>query len=164
MKKLFDLLNPPFIDDMTVLLPVGEYYSVMINYNAQILFIDEVQHTLLLIEYLLISCESFCVYNFTETYSTDLKNPRFAKLYTYLQQLFSEEELTFEDNIVTTFEKVRLDWEFLGGQAYPIIHDREYLFNPYKEAEYSDKVDNILSKARAMFSALSVPSTNMMEG
>lgn len=153
MKKIFDLCGTPYVDDSADLPPTGEYFAIMTDYNAQIFFIDEVQDTILLIEYLLISCESFRVYIFTETYSMDLKNPRFAKLYSYLQKLFSDDELTFEENLCPTIEKIRLGWDFLGGHAYPIVSEREYLYNPFKEAEYTNKVDEILNRARDLLNA-----------
>ena len=100
---------------------------------------------------MLISCESYCVYTFTETYSLDLQNPRFVKLKAYLQKLFSKDELDVEENLTPTFEKIKLSWEFLGGYAYPIIVDREYLYNPFKENEFTNKIDEIFRRSRDMF-------------
>lgn len=153
MVKLLNLSSTPYVDDTAVLHPTGEYFAILTDYNAQIFFIDEAQETILILKYLLISCDSYCVYNFTETHTMDLHNPRFTKLYAYLQKLFSEDELDFEKNLVPTFEKIKLRWEFLGCYAYLIISEREYLFNPYKEEERSHRIDEILSKARDLLNA-----------
>lgn len=150
MIRLFDLCGTSYADDTAVLPPLGDYYAIMSDYNAQIFFIDEVQHTILVIKYLLVSCESMKVYEFTETYDTHFDNPRFSQLNAYLQKLFLEDELDFEENLTPTFEKIKLHWEFLGGYAYPIVVSREYIFNPWKEEEYRNKIDDILSKSRDM--------------
>ena len=163
MIRLFDLCGTSYADDTAVLPPIGDYYAIMSDYNAQIFFIDEVQHTILVIEYLLVSCESMKVYEFTETYDTHFDNPRFSQLNAYLQKLFSEDELDFEENLTPTFERIKLRWEFLGGYAYPIISEREYLFNPYKEEEYTNRIDEILNKARDMLNASEVTPFDSLE-
>ena len=129
MIQLFDILQNPFVNNDAILPPVGEYYALITNFNTSISFMGDIQYTILKIDYLLMSLDEHDVYKFTETYTPSYDNPRFEKLYSYLKQHFAEDEIDCinEDTLNFTVEKVTIDLDYLGGQAYPIITHRELI-------------------------------------
>ena len=134
--------HEPFVEKDAVLPPIGEYYALIIDFDTVGSFLEDYFCTTLRIDYLLISLDEKNTYRFTETYIPDLDNPRFAELYRYLNQYFTEDEIDCMNEEIISFavERVTLDWEFLGSQAYPIITKRELISRqPAREEEEEEE-------------------------
>ena len=133
MIKILDLLQQPLVTPNSIVPPIGEYISIIQNFNSMITFIDEIQVSVLVIDYWLIDTNTRETYNFSETYSLK-NNPRAEKLYKYLHEHVDEDKIFFETELIGMLEEVKLDWDFLAGQAHPIISERKFIYLPEPEA------------------------------
>ncbi len=140
MLELLDAGHEPFVEKDAVLPPVGEYYALITNFDTVGSFLEDDYCTTLIIDYLLISLDEKNTYRFTETYIPSWNNPRYTELYRSLNRYFTEDEIDCinEDIINFAVERVTLDWEFLGGQAYPIITNRELISRQPAEEDIED--------------------------
>lgn len=121
--------HEPFVDKDAVLPPIGQYYSLITNFDTVGFFLEDDFYSILTIDYLLISLDEKNTYRFTETYIPSWNNPRYTALHRSLNKYFTEDEIDCMNEDIVNFavERVTLDWEFLGGHAYPIITNRELI-------------------------------------
>ena len=129
MIKILDLLQQPLVAPNSIVPPIGEYISIVQNFDSIITFLNESQVAVLVIDYLLIDTNTRETYNFSETYSLK-NNPRAEKLYKYLHEHVDEDKIFFETELIGMLEEVKLDWDFLGGEAHPIISERKFIYLP----------------------------------
>lgn len=103
----------------------GMYYSVITGARMAVIapFHTKEEDTCFVVNYRLVNVESFEEITFTETYFPYLSNPRSDRFFSYLHTCFpipyGEDEA-----IIGTQEKVQINWDILGGFAYPVISNR----------------------------------------
>lgn len=101
------------------------YYSVITDARMAVIvpFYAKDYDTCFVVKYRLINVESFEEITFTETYFPYLSNPRSDQFFSYLHKCFPVQYGEGEA-IIGTQEKVQINWDVLGGFAYPVISQR----------------------------------------
>lgn len=132
MKQIFDLFKQPLVAPNSIVPPIGKYISIIRNFNTIITFINEIQESILVVEYLLLNTSNCETFTFSETYSLS-NNPRTEKLYAYLYEHVDAEKVFLETELNGMVEEVTLDYDYLGGYVHPIISERKFIYLPDPE-------------------------------
>ena len=126
MKELRDYYSNELIVDFTdELPPVGEYYSVVVDFNY--VPVDEILSCFVL-KYKLADCTTLNTYYFTEVYYCGGHNPKTKDLCNYFRK--HGIEYMYKEQLVGLKEKVFVSLDYLGGMEHPIIGDRTLIAKP----------------------------------
>jgi hypothetical protein len=109
----------------------GLYLSVMTN--VETIVIDAIQEKkgkalVYVIGYWLLHMDTQQTYFFTETYYMSGKNPRTEAFSDYVATHLPYHVDDCE--MVGTCEQVTIDWDIVGGLAYPVITERTFIAPP----------------------------------
>lgn len=136
MIETFDYFTgePVIKKDIDFPLP-GLYYSIITDaYMAIISPFYKKEDTCFVVKYKLISVSSLEESEFIETYYPYRSSPRSDQFFSYLHKHFT---VPYEEDeaLIGLREKLELNWDVLGGYAYPIVARRWFIDLPqaYKE-------------------------------
>ncbi|MBQ1196940.1 MAG: hypothetical protein IIX44_11915 [Clostridia bacterium] len=136
MIQVFDRFTSNPIVQLCYSLPApGLYHSVVTDaYTAIIHPFYGNEDTCLVVEYKLVNVSTLEEYIFKETYYPYRSNPRSVKFFSYLCKHFSV-HYDEDEAIIGLREKVEINWDVLGGYAYPVVARRWFIDLPqsYKE-------------------------------
>ena len=125
----------PIVQESRNLPTPGLYYSIIENaYMAIISPFYKNEDTCFVVKYKLVSIGSLEECEFIETYYPYRSTPRSDQFFSYLREHFpipyGEDEA-----IIGLREKLEINWEALGGYAYPVVARRWFIDIPqsYKD-------------------------------
>lgn len=113
----------------------GLYYSIIEDaYMAIITPFYKDEDTCFVVKYKLVHAETLEESTLTETYYPYRNGQRSSNFFNYLAKHFSA-RYNEDEAIIGLREKVEINWDVLGGFAYPIISRRWFIDLPeaYKE-------------------------------
>ena len=119
----------------------GTYWSIITDARTTVISPFYKDHDLCyVVEYRLVNVETLETCYFVETYYPYGSNPRSDKFFSYIKKHLPFHEQ--DEEIIGTREKVEINWDVLGGYAYPVISKRSFIDMPpeYRE-EYCCKED-----------------------
>ena len=136
MLQLFNLnTGEPLITNDALLPLPGTYYSIVTDaYTAVVPSLYDNEDTCFVVEHKLVSVDTLEECMFTETFYPYRNNPRSDKFFSYIHKHFivpyGEDEA-----MIGLREKVEINWDVLGGCAYPVVARRWFIDLPpaYKE-------------------------------
>ena len=142
MIQLFNLnTGEPLITNDELLPLPGLYYSIVTEaYTAVISPLHNDEDTCFVVERRLVSVDTLEECMLTETFYPYRSNPRSDKFFSYLHKHFpipyGEDEA-----IIGLREKLEINWDILGGHAYPVVARRWFIDLPqaYKENYLSEQ-------------------------
>ena len=114
----------------------GLYYSIIEDaYTAVIVpFYKKEEDSCFVVKYKLVDVNTLEESEFTETYFPYGSDPRGDKFFSYLNKHFTV-PYGEDEALIGLREKLELNWDILGGFAYPIVSRRWFIDLPkaYKE-------------------------------
>ena len=136
MINVFDAYTgEPLVASTHPLPTPGMYYSVVTDARMAVIepFYQK-EDTCFVVEHKLVSVDTLEKYMFTETFYPYHNNPRSDKFFSYLHKHFSV-PYGEDEAIIGLREKVEINWDVLGGHAYPVVARRWFIDLPqaYKE-------------------------------
>jgi hypothetical protein len=131
----------PIVQESPKLPTPGIYYSVIEDAYTAVInpFYKEEEDSCFVVKYKLVNVNTLEDYEFTETYYPYGSDPRGNKFFSYISKHctvpYGEDEA-----VIGLREKLELNWDVLGGFAYPIVSRRWFLELPqaYKENYLND--------------------------
>lgn len=127
MKQIFEsYLGDPVIEDYTQLPEPGVYFSIITDaYGVGITPSFKRDDGCFIVKYKLLSEKDFSESTFVETYYPDSDCPRSKEFFSYLSKHFPC--VGEDDAYIGTREKLEICWDIVGGIAYPIVKNREFI-------------------------------------
>ena len=141
MIKLLNVnTGAPLITNDEILPLPGVYYSIVVDAHTAVippLYNDE--DACFVIEYKLVSVDTLEECTFAETYYPYRSNPRSSKFFSYLRKHFCV-PYGEDEAIIGLLEMVEINWDVVGGYAYPVVARRKFIDLPraYKEDYLSE--------------------------
>lgn len=136
MLQIFDYFTGEPIVQQCVNLPLpGLYYSIITDaYMAIINPFYENEDTCFVVEYKLVNVSTLEECAFKETYYPYRSSPRSDQFFSYLHKHFPV-PYGEDEAIIGLREKLEINWDVLGGYAYPAVARRWFVDLPqsYKE-------------------------------
>ena len=136
MIKLYDIFTgKAIVQEGTKLPSPGLYYSIIEDaYMAIITPFYKDEDTCFVVKYKLVHTETLEESTLTETYYPYRHGQRSSHFFNYLARYFRV-RYNEDEAIIGLREKVEINWDVLGGIAYPIISRRWFIDLPeaYKE-------------------------------
>lgn len=104
----------------------GVYYSIMTDaYGVGITPSFKKGDGCFIVKYKLLSEKDFSESIFVETYYPDMSNPRGDEFFDYLSEHFPC--VGESDAYIGTREKLEICYDIVGGVAYPVVKNREFI-------------------------------------
>lgn len=127
MLKIFDsYLGDPIIDDYVHFPDPGEYYSIITDaFGVGITPSFKKDDGCFIVKYKLLNVKDFSESTFVETYYPDSDCPRSKEFFSYLSKHFPY--VGEDDAYIGTREKLEIRWDIVGGVAYPVVKNREFV-------------------------------------
>ena len=146
MIQLFNLhTGEPLITNDEFLPLPGLYYSIITDaYTAVISPLYNDEDTCFVVEHKLVSVDTLEERIFTETFYPYRNNPRSNKFFSYIHKHFSV-PYGEDEAIIGLREKVEINWDVLGGCAYPVVARRWFIDLPqaYKEDYLNEEPEDM---------------------
>ena len=127
MLQIYDSYSGTPILDGDVQFPdPGVYYSIITDaYGTGITPSFKKNDGCFIVKYRLLNSKDFSVSTFTETYYPDSDCPRSKEFFSYLSKRFPC--VGEDDAYIGTREKLEISWDIVGGVAYPVVKNREFI-------------------------------------
>lgn len=137
MLKILDYFTGESIIHENAKIPTpGLYYSIIEDaYTAVIVpFYKKEEDTCFVVKYKLVDVNTLEESEFTETYFPYGNDPRGDRFFSYLHKHFTV-PYGEDEALIGLREKLELNWDILGGFAYPIVSRRWFIDLPKKYKE-----------------------------
>lgn len=136
MIKVFGrFTGEPIVHNFDDLPSPGLYYSVITDAYTEIItpFCTN-EDTCFVVKYKLVNASSLEESKFIETYYPYRSSPRSDQFFSYLHKHFSV-PYGEDEAIIGLREKLKINWDVLGGYAYPVVARRWFIELPqaYKD-------------------------------
>ena len=147
MFKILDrFTGEPIVPENTKIPTPGRYYSVIIDaYTAVIFpFYKKEEDSCFVVKYRLVDVNTLEESEFTETYFPYGSDPRGDKFFSYLNKHFTV-PYGEDEALIGLREKLELNWDILGGFAYPVVSRRWFIDLPqaYKENYLNEEEEDM---------------------
>ena len=123
----------------------GVYYSIITDACMAIISpFYKKEDTCFVVKYKLVSVSSLEESEFIETYYPYRSSPRSHQFFSYLHKHFSV-PYGEDEAIIGLREKLEINWDVLGGYAYPVVSHRWFIDLPqsYKENYLNEQEEDI---------------------
>lgn len=131
----------PIVQESPKLPKPGVYYSIIEDAYTAVInpFYKKEEDSCFVVKYKLVSVNTLEEFEFTETYYPYGSDPRGNQFFSYISKHFTV-PYGEDEALIGLREKLELNWDVLGGFAYPIVSRRWFLELPqaYKENYLND--------------------------
>ena len=120
----------------------GLYYSIITDAYMAIIspFYKKEEDSCFVVKYKLVDVNTLEESEFTETYFPDGSDPRGDMFFSYLNKHFTV-PYGEDEALIGLREKLEINWDVLGGYAYPVVARRWFIDLPqsYKENDLNEQ-------------------------
>ena len=144
IKVLDRFTGKPIVPENQRIPTPGIYYSIVEDAYTQVIvpFYKKEEDSCFVVKYSLVNVKTHEVFEFTETYYPYGSDPRGNKFFSYISKHFTV-PYGEDEALIGLSEKLEINWDVLGGFAYPIVSRRWFIDLPeaYKENYLNEDED-----------------------